>query len=101
MTVIPAYIFIAVRVLIALATQTFFQPDEYFQSLEVAHHFVFGYGHLTWEWLSPTPIRSIIYPALNIPVYWALKCFGLDDTMLLVGTFPSFEHDDVSYCAML
>ena len=44
------YIFCAVliRVFIALATQTFFQPDEYFQSLEVAHHAVFGYGHLTW-----------------------------------------------------
>ena len=38
---------LAVRVAIALATRTFFQPDEYFQSLEVAHHAVFGYGHLT------------------------------------------------------
>ncbi|KAH9948858.1 Alg9-like mannosyltransferase family-domain-containing protein [Amylocystis lapponica] len=73
-----------VRVSIALATQTFFQPDEYFQSLEVAHHLVFGYGHLTWEWLSSTPIRSILYPALNIPVYWALKVLGLDQTRLLI-----------------
>ena len=43
---------VSARILISLATQTFFQPDEYFQSLEVAHHLVFGYGHLTWEWLS-------------------------------------------------
>ncbi|KAJ6525673.1 glycosyltransferase family 22 protein [Mycena capillaripes] len=67
-----------VRVFIALCTSTVFQPDEYFQSLEPAHHLVFGYGHLTWEWLSPRPIRSILYPALNVPIYWFLKVTGLD-----------------------
>lgn len=76
-----------VRVCIALGTQTFFQPDEYFQSLEVAHHFVFGYGHLTWEWLSYSPIRSILYPALNVTVYYALKWAQLDGTRLLVGEY--------------
>ena len=76
---------VALRVCIALATRTFFQPDEYFQSLEVAHHAVFGYGYLTWEWLSSKPIRSILYPALNIPVYWLLKTARLDDTLLLVS----------------
>lgn len=76
---------VAVRVFIALTTQTFFQPDEYYQSLEVAHHFVFGYGHLTWEWLTPKPIRSIVYPLLNVPIYIVLKKLGLDDTRLLVG----------------
>ena len=78
---------VTTRVLIALATQTFFQPDEYYQSLEVAHHLVFGYGHITWEWLTQQPIRSIIYPALNIPVYSALKQLGLDNTRLLVCTW--------------
>jgi phosphatidylinositol glycan class B len=62
-----------VRVFIALVTSTFFQPDEYYQSLEPAHQLVFGYGFLTWEWLSPFPIRSIAYPALNIPIYWVIK----------------------------
>ena len=80
-----AVVAVIVRVSIALATQTFFQPDEYFQSLEVAHRLVYGYGHLTWEWLSPKPIRSILYPALNIPVYWILNVLGLDETLLLVG----------------
>ena len=78
---------VSVRVFIALATSTFFQPDEYFQSLEVAHHAVFGYGQLTWEWLAPKPIRSIAYPALNIPVYWLLKVLRLDDTAALVGVW--------------
>jgi hypothetical protein len=67
-----------VRILIALCTWTVFQPDEYFQALEPAHHLVFGYGHLTWEWLNPRPIRSILYPALNVPIYWALKVTGFD-----------------------
>lgn len=79
------WIALAVRIGIALATCTFFQPDEYYQSLEVAHHLVFGYGQLTWEWLAPKPIRSIVYPALNAPVYWLLKVLGLDGTAALVG----------------
>jgi phosphatidylinositol glycan class B len=69
---------LCVRVLVALFTRTFFQPDEYLQSLEPAHVTVFGYGHLTWEWLAIRPIRGAVYPALNVPVYWALKATGLD-----------------------
>ncbi|KAL4067708.1 glycosyltransferase family 22 protein [Scleroderma citrinum] len=69
---------ICIRLLIALFTQGFFQPDEYFQALEPAHRFVFGYGHLTWEWISPQPLRTMLYPAINIPVYWVLKMLGLD-----------------------
>lgn len=76
------------RVAIALLTRTFFQPDEYFQSLEPAHRFVFGYGIFTWEWF--TSIRSILYPALNIPLYALLKTTGLAEAgalgdWLLVG----------------
>ncbi|CAO1635987.1 unnamed protein product [Parajaminaea phylloscopi] len=37
---------------LALITRTFFQPDEYWQSLEIAHRLVEGYGYLTWEWSS-------------------------------------------------
>ncbi len=81
---------VAIRVSIALATRTFFQPDEYFQSLEVAHHVAFGYGQLTWEWLSPNPIRGAFYPLLNLPVYWLLRLLGLDGTRLLVS--PSLER---------
>jgi phosphatidylinositol glycan class B len=68
---------LSVRISIALVTRTFFQPDEYFQSLEPAHRIVFGYGQLTWEWLNPKPIRSIFYPALNVPVYFLLKLLGV------------------------
>ncbi|KAI0780644.1 glycosyltransferase family 22 protein [Trametes elegans] len=94
---------LAVRIGIALATCTFFQPDEYYQSLEVAHHLVFGYGQLTWEWLAPKPIRSIIYPALNVPVYWLLKILALDRTSALVGAYcviwgPKLLHGALAAC---
>ncbi|KAI0082831.1 hypothetical protein K474DRAFT_1715428 [Panus rudis PR-1116 ss-1] len=72
------------RLVISASTCTFFQPDEFYQSLEVAHYYTFGYGKLTWEWLSPKPIRSIIYPALNVPLYTLLKYLHLDDTELLI-----------------
>ena len=37
----------AFRVVNALLVRTYFNADEYWQSLEVAHRMVFGYGHLT------------------------------------------------------
>ncbi|KAJ6630591.1 glycosyltransferase family 22 protein [Mycena sp. CBHHK59/15] len=100
---------VLIRVLIALCTSTVFQPDEYFQSLEPAHHLVFGYGHLTWEWLNPRPIRSILYPALNVPIYWALKITALDSLgaygdwliaspRILHGVFASLT--DIFLCSL-
>ena len=81
------------RVLVAFCTRTFFQPDEYFQSLEPAYHLVFGYGHLTWEWLSPQPIRSIVYPALNVPIYWLLKITGLSESAIGDWLLVSYSID--------
>ena len=74
---------VCIRILVSLFTRTFFQPDEYFQALEPAHNIVFGYGALTWEWLTSKPIRSIIYPAVNVPIYLALKASGLADHALI------------------
>ena len=82
---------LATRIILALVTRTFFQPDEYFQALEPAHNIVFDYGLITWEWLSPRPIRSIVYPALNVPIYWLLKVLRLDDTILLVWFVSSWQ----------
>ncbi|SPO37817.1 related to dolichyl-phosphate-mannose-glycolipid alpha-mannosyltransferase [Pseudozyma flocculosa] len=88
----------------AFLTQTYFQPDEHWQALEVAHRLVFGYGYVTWEWV-PTavpsaladhplvatwhnlfngPIRSVLHPLIFVPTYWLLKVCRLDGTRLLV-----------------
>lgn len=50
------------RLFNSFAIETFFQPDEYFQCLEVAHSLVFGYGYWTWEWREA--LRSAIHPLI-------------------------------------
>ena len=64
------------------------RAHEFYQSLEVAHHAVFGYGHLTWEWSTSPPIRSAFFPSIYMPVYWLLKVTGLDSGPLLVRWLP-------------
>ncbi|KAL8644190.1 MAG: hypothetical protein Q9210_007378, partial [Variospora velana] len=66
---------IALRILNALSIRTFFQPDEYFQSLEPAWQIAFGADSgawITWEW--KTQLRSAIHPTLFAAVYWL--CVG-------------------------
>lgn len=60
------------------ASRTFFQPDEYWQTLEIAHRIVFGYGYQTWEWIGVAPIRSAVHPLLFVPLYAALRWTGAD-----------------------
>ena len=83
-----AWIFIY-RIALALLTRTIIYPDEFFQSLEVAHNVVFGYGKLTWEWQPSVAVRPIAYPALYVPIYWILRVTDLDATVLLVRGLPS------------
>ncbi|KAL8799700.1 MAG: hypothetical protein Q9200_007470 [Gallowayella weberi] len=62
---------VAFRILNALSIRTFFQPDEYFQSLEPAWEIAFGANSgawITWEWKNQ--LRSAIHPALFAGVYW-------------------------------
>jgi len=88
-----AYILaIAIRILLAVSTRTFFQPDEYFQCLEPAHRIAFGYGHLTWEWVSSKPIRSAAYPAIWAWLFKLLALLGPeDDNMIVSHTLPLTE----------
>ena len=72
------------RLLLAVLNRTFFQPDEFYQCLEPAHRIVFGYGHLTWEWRSERPIRSVFFPAIWVLVYWFLQLTGLHNGNWLV-----------------
>lgn len=76
---------VAFRILNALLCTTFFQPDEFFQSLEVAHRLVFGYGWQTWEWRQETAIRSPLHAMLFVPAYWLVKVLGLEQTDAIVS----------------
>uniref|UniRef100_A0A8B9DXE9 Mannosyltransferase n=1 Tax=Anser cygnoides TaxID=8845 RepID=A0A8B9DXE9_ANSCY len=71
---------VAVRVLNCALVRTSFVPDEYWQSLEVAHRM--AYGHLTWEWAQR--LRGYSYPLLFASIYKALQLLGKDDVQLLI-----------------
>ncbi|XP_051156089.1 GPI mannosyltransferase 3, partial [Leptopilina boulardi] len=62
--------------------QTFHVPDEYWQSVEVAHKLTFNYGYLTWEWTAK--IRSYIYPFLISILYHILRLLHIDHVTLLI-----------------
>ncbi|RPB12545.1 hypothetical protein P167DRAFT_523089 [Morchella conica CCBAS932] len=67
LTSVVFFSILSFRIVNALTTRTFFQPDEYFQSLEPAWRMVFGEGWLTWEWRNQ--LRSIAHPLIFAGVY--------------------------------
>lgn len=71
-----------IRMLNAFTTQTFFQPDEFYQSLEPAHKLVFGYGYLTWEWHQA--LRSSIHPLIYAAGYKVAATIMNMDLVILV-----------------
>ncbi|XP_057833988.2 mannosyltransferase APTG1 isoform X1 [Cryptomeria japonica] len=72
------------RIINALLVQTYFNPDEHWQALEVAHRIVFGYGHLTWEW--EKGIRSYLHPLIFALLYKILAIFQLDTVWFMIKT---------------
>uniref|UniRef100_A0A7C8YY08 Mannosyltransferase n=1 Tax=Opuntia streptacantha TaxID=393608 RepID=A0A7C8YY08_OPUST len=83
------YLCLAFRILNSLLVQTYFNPDEHWQSLEVAHQLVFGYGHLTWEWKKG--IRSYLHPFLFAFLYKVLAILHLDTPWLMMRAPRLFQ----------
>ncbi|PRQ37646.1 putative hexosyltransferase [Rosa chinensis] len=84
------YLFcLAFRMLNALLVQTYFNPDEHWQALEVAHRITFGFGHLTWEWKKG--IRSYLHPLLFAFLYKVLALLGLDTPWFMVKAPRLFQ----------
>lgn len=88
-----------IRSLSLFPPHTFFQPDEFYQAFEPAHHLVFGYGHLTWEWKDLPGVagddwwsiyvvsgrmRGWLWPGMFAMVYKLLAVTGMAGTFLLV-----------------
>lgn len=88
---LPNTLFLLVvwRLMSVFVVQTFHVPDEYWQSLEVAHRLAFGYGYLTWEWRAK--IRSYIYPFLVSILYRLLAMARLDSPILLTSLPRAFQ----------
>lgn len=75
--------FVVFRLCNSFLTRTFFQPDEYWQSLEPAHNLVYGYGYLTWEWREG--LRSAAHPLIFAAFYWlASNVFGVSSPDAIV-----------------
>ncbi|XP_012904734.2 GPI mannosyltransferase 3 isoform X3 [Mustela putorius furo] len=73
---------IALRICNCFLVQTSFVPDEYWQSLEVAHRMVFNYGYLTWEWTER--LRGYTYPLIFASIYKVLHLLRKDNVQLLI-----------------
>uniref|UniRef100_UPI00398E44E1 GPI mannosyltransferase 3 n=1 Tax=Pristiophorus japonicus TaxID=55135 RepID=UPI00398E44E1 len=73
---------VALRMVNCILVQTSFVPDEYWQSLEVAHNMVFKYGYLTWEWKER--IRGYTYPLFFASFYKLLQILKKDTVQLLI-----------------
>lgn len=79
---VPLIVF-SLRIASIFVVRTFYEADEYWQSLEVAHKFAFGYGYLTWEW--EKGIRSYVYPMIFTILYKFLGILHLDTANLIVS----------------
>ncbi|KAL8149527.1 mannosyltransferase APTG1-like isoform X2 [Apium graveolens] len=73
---------LVMRMINSLLVQTYFNPDEHWQALEVAHRITFGYGHLTWEWKKG--IRSYLHPMMFAALYKVLALLHLDIPILMI-----------------
>lgn len=80
---------LAFRFANAFLLQTYFNPDEHWQALEVAHNITFGYGHLTWEW--KRGIRSYLHPLLFAFLYKVLALLGIDTPLLMVKHSTTYK----------
>ncbi|XP_024976970.1 GPI mannosyltransferase 3 isoform X3 [Cynara cardunculus var. scolymus] len=72
----------------SLFVQTYFNPDEHWQALEVAHRITFGYGHLTWEWTKG--IRSYLHPMIFAVLYKVLSVLHLDTPLFMLTNWFMF-----------
>ena len=72
---------LAYRLFNVYLVRTYMDPDETWQSLEVAHQMAFGTGYLTWEWRHQ--LREYAYPLIFAAIYKTIAIFGLDDLMLV------------------
>ena len=82
---------IGFRVWNAITVCTSFDPDEYWQSMEIAHNNVFGYGYKTWEWEQEWKVRSWVYPGIISWIYWILKILRLDSYEAIIYA-PKILH---------
>lgn len=80
-------ILVLLRLFNAALVKTYFDPDEYWQSIEIAHLNVFHYGWKTWEW--SMGLRSCLFLMPFIVYYRIIKLLELDtcDSYIVIRLF--------------
>ncbi|KAK2717621.1 GPI mannosyltransferase 3-like [Artemia franciscana] len=81
--------FVLFRCFGAFFIKTYFNPDEYYQSMEMAHRLAFGYGVITWDW--NFGVRTYFYPLVISIAYRILGYFRVDYPYLLT-LVPRLMH---------
>ncbi|XP_042066073.1 mannosyltransferase APTG1-like [Salvia splendens] len=84
------------RIINSLLVQTYFNPDEHWQALEIAHRISFGYGHLTWEW--EKGIRSYLHPLIFAALYKVLAFLHLDFHWFMIRSPRLLQSIFASFC---
>lgn len=87
---------IAFRILNALSIRTFFQPDEYFQSLEPAWQIAFGKDSGAWiTWASFSRLVRVFMPADNAIRNGRTSCappYTRVSLLPSIGWLPGYRH---------
>lgn len=83
-SLIVILLLLTIRLFHLYIVRSWYVPDEYWQSLEIAHYVTFGYGYRTWEWI--VGIRSYMTLSWIILIYNALKLFSMDILQFLIWT---------------
>lgn len=85
----------SVRILGAALLRTYANPDEYWQSPEIAHKLVYGVGYVTWEWWPANELRGAVHPLVIAGAY-AIATFSARilhvPEYILVALAPKLLH---------
>lgn len=69
-----------------------YHPDEIYQTLEVAHRLVYGFGLQAWEW--EIGARNVALPGLLVPALGVSKLLGLESS-------PTYLWPTSAFAALL
>ena len=86
------------KLFLAFNTRPVYQPDENYQSVEVAYQLIYGEVDLSWEWDPKYALRSLSLPSLYYIMFYALKLLHLDWD-LMIRYFPNVFHALLSLVA--
>ncbi|XP_065572198.1 GPI mannosyltransferase 3-like isoform X1 [Artemia franciscana] len=90
---------VLIRLSTLLFVQTWFVPDEYWQSTEVSHRLVFGSGELTWEF--DYGLRSSVIIIIYALIFKTLKICGLDKPCFIIMAPRFFQLSVFTICEIM